>query len=97
MKKTYLICEAAALFLLLSLFTIPISADPSIVISNYQLTPSELMPGEIGILTLVIANAESVATTTETTGGASHSVSVTETNGVVIEQIWISSVSEPAS
>ena len=94
MKKQYLICEAAVLLLLLSLFTISVSADPSIVVTSYQLTPGELMPGETGILTLMITNAEAVATTTETTGGATHSVSVTETNGVVIERIWISSVSD---
>ncbi len=94
MKKQYLICEAAVLLLLFSLFTISVSADPSIVISTYQLTPGELMPGETGILTLMITNAEAVATTTETTGGTSHSVSVTETNGVIIKRIWISSVSD---
>jgi hypothetical protein len=94
MKKSYIACEAAVVLLLVSLFTLPVTADPSIVITNYQLTPGEFMPGETGILTLMITNAESVATTTETTGGASHSVSVTETNGVVIERIYISSVSD---
>jgi len=94
MKKQYLICEAAVLLLLLSVLTIPVSADPSIVITSYQLTPGVFMPGETGILTLLITNAEAVATTTETTGGATHSVSITETNGVVIERIWISSASD---
>jgi hypothetical protein len=92
MKKSSIICEAAVVFLLLSLFTFPATADPSIIISDYKLTPGEFMPGETGILSLMITNAEAVATTTETTGGASHSVSVTETNGVVIERIYISSV-----
>lgn len=54
------------------------------------------MSGDYGIVTIVIANVETVATTTETIGDATHSVSITETNGVIIEQVWISPASDPA-
>lgn len=94
MKKRIYVCEAVVLFILLVMLSFSVQADPSIIVADYQLEPGEFMPGETGVLTVVLTNAETVATTTETRGDASHTVSVTETNGVVIDQIWISAVSD---
>ena len=64
-------------------------AEPSIVVTNYEIYPKEFMPGDRGLLTLTIQNAETQATKTETYGDAADSITVVENNGVVITKIWI--------
>lgn len=89
MKKKILIIKATVLFFLLSVVTISVNADPSIIITDYEIYPSELMPGDKGLLTLTIANTEIQASTTETSGDVSNSITITENIGVVIENIRI--------
>jgi hypothetical protein len=66
-----------------------IAAAPSIIVTTYEMFPGELIPGERGILTLTIQNTETQATTTETYGDATSSITTVENNGVVIDRIWI--------
>ena len=66
-----------------------IAAEPSIMITNYEIFPNELMPGDKAILTLTIQNTETQATTTEIYGDPSDSITIIENNGVVINRIWI--------
>lgn len=68
-----------------------IIAKPSILVTNYELYPSVFMPGDKGILTLAIENTEMQATTTETYGDVTDSITIVENNGVVINRIWINS------
>jgi len=64
-------------------------ADPSVMIDSYELYPEVLMPGDNGLLTLTIKNAETQATTTEHYGDATDSITIVENNGVVINKIWV--------
>jgi hypothetical protein len=66
-----------------------IAAEPSIMVTNYEIFPPEFMPGDRGILTLTIQNTETQATTTEHYGDATDSVTIVENNGVVINKIWV--------
>ncbi len=66
-----------------------IAAEPSIMVTNYEIFPSEFMPGDRGILTLTIQNTETQATTTERYGDATDSITIVENNGVVINKIWV--------
>jgi hypothetical protein len=68
-----------------------IAAEPSIMITNYEIFPPVFMPGDRGILTLTIQNTETLATTTEHYGDATDYVTIVENNGVVINRIWINS------
>jgi len=78
------------IILLLCIFIFPsISADPTIIIDDYSLYPEVFMPGDSGILTLTIKNAE-VANTVQTTSTSGSSSTVkTDTVGATIENIWI--------
>jgi hypothetical protein len=84
-----------AISLSLSTLIIPtISADPTIIIDNYSLYPEVFMPGDSGILTLTIANAETANTVqTTSTSGSSQTVK-TDTVGATIENIWIISATD---
>jgi len=79
------------IFVLMTLTTImPTSvADPSIMITDYSIYPEELMPGDKGLLTVIIKNSEMQATTTETESSGTYSYTVVENNGVIIKRIWI--------
>jgi len=66
-----------------------IAAEPSIMVTNYEIFPPEFMPGDRGILTLTIQNTETQATTTERYGDATDSITIVENNGVVINKIWV--------
>ena len=59
--------------LFLSILFVPfVSADPTVIIDNYTLYPEVFMPGDSGILTLTVKNAETTNTvqTTSTSGSS---------------------------
>ncbi|MCK4347920.1 MAG: hypothetical protein KAW47_04815, partial [Thermoplasmatales archaeon] len=91
MKHKHLVFFSVVFILavLLPLFMPVTCADPSIIISNYDLYPEVFMPGDSGVLTLTIQNAETQATTTEKYGDATDSITIVENNGAVINKIWI--------
>ncbi|MFE3845892.1 COG1361 S-layer family protein [Thermoplasmatota archaeon] len=66
-----------------------IAAEPSIIVTSYEIFPLEFMPGDRGILTLTIQNAETQATSTKHYGDATDSFTIVENNGVVINKIWV--------
>lgn len=76
-------------FLILTIISPQISAEPSILVTDYDIYPSVFMPWDRGILTLTIQNTETQSTTTETYGDVTDSVTIIESNGVVINKIWI--------
>ena len=95
MKNKKKIIEFIASFILIFTILSPlISAEPSIVITDYDIYPSIFLPGDRGILTLTIQNTETQSTTTETYGDATDSVTIIESNGVVINKIWVNSDSD---
>jgi hypothetical protein len=75
---------------LVSLCIPAVQANPAVMISQYQLSPEILMPGDTAILTLQVRNAETVATQTTTSGSSPYdSTTITRTLGVDINNIWI--------
>jgi hypothetical protein len=77
------------LILILTIISPMISAEPSIVVTDYYIYPSVFMPGDRGILTLTIQNTETQSTTTETYGDETDSITIIESIGAVINKIWI--------
>jgi len=83
------------IFLLGILFSSSICvSDPSVIVYDYELSPSLLMPGDNGTLTLTIKNAESTNTVARTTASGSTSTVYTDTRGATINNIWIVSDSD---
>jgi len=65
-------------------------ADPALLISSYEMTPSILMPGDSAELKVTITNAETTATTTTTAYyGSLPTIVTVETNAARIENIWV--------
>ena len=93
MKNKYFVeLITASILITMSILNPPITAEPSIIITNYEIYPQIFMPGDRGILTLTIQNTETSSTTTESHGDVSDSITVVENNGVVINRIWINRV-----
>ena len=77
-------------FLLSIIFLCPsINADPAVIISDYEINPSVFLPGDSGLLTLTLYNAETSATYTSATVQGSTTNTYVEMNGAVIKNIWI--------
>lgn len=91
MNKKICIIEAAFLIFLFSVFTITVQANPSIIVADYELSPSVFSPGDSGTLKLTIKNAESINTVTSTSTTGSQTTVKTETVGAIINNIWIKS------
>ena len=71
------------------LFFPTVNASPAIMISEYQLSPEILMPGDSAVLTLQVKNAETVATQTSTSVFDGETTTIVHTLGVDIDKIWI--------
>ena len=71
------------------LFLPTCQADPSIIVADYELTPSVFMPGDDGVLVLTIQNAETTSTSSRTTTSGSTTTVTTDTVGATIDNIWI--------
>ena len=85
-----IICILAAFF-----FFLPsVSADPAVMIYSYTLSPEVFMPGDSGVLTLIVKNAETTATYAHTSTSGTTSTVVTDNIGATISNIWISSAND---
>ncbi len=74
------------IFILSLLIFMPISlASPSIIISDYELSPPVLMPGEDAILKLTIKNSDTSSSKTTVSGSTTSTYSI----GATIESIRI--------
>lgn len=93
MKIKYFILFAFFSFVLLLLPSTCI-ADPTMIISDYELSPSVFMPGDSGTLKLTIKNAETSNTVARTTTVGSTSTVYTDTVGATFNNIWIASASD---
>jgi len=91
MKKiiTTTIISTLIFSVLISLCIPTVHASPAIMISQYQLSPEILMPGDTAILTLQVKNAETVATQTSTSSSDGETTTTVHTLGVDIDKIWI--------
>jgi hypothetical protein len=68
--------SAIAIVLLL---IVPVAGEPTVTISDYEVTPQVLMPGDLGTVTVTIRNTASSASFTEKTGPISSDTSGTTT------------------
>lgn len=66
-----------------------VKANPSLLIEEYDLSPEVFLPGDTGLLTLTITNAESTSTSQETSTNGGVATVTTETVGTVIDNIWV--------
>jgi len=93
--KGLLVILITLLFTTLSCFFPNVSADPSIIIYDYELSPEVFMPGDSGTLTLTIKNAEPTNTYITTSGSSSYSNNVhTDTIGAEFNNIWITAAED---
>ena len=90
-NKNLIVILTVSVLMTITVLNPPVLAEPSIVITNYEIYPKEFMPGDRGILTLMIQNSETQATKTETYGDATDSIMIVENNGAVINKIWVNS------
>ena len=64
-----------------SIMILPVTAEPTVTISRYEVTPAVLMPGDLGTITVTLTNTASSATLTEKTGVDIHAMTkVTDIN-----------------
>lgn len=81
--------KAVFITMVLLLFFSPVMAEPTVTVSDYQVTPPVLMPGDLGTVTVTVRNTASSASFTERTGALSDqnaaTVTVTDIN-VYIEK-----------
>ena len=88
----------ALLLALLSLAVLPMgvaadTTDPTVAITSYQVTPSILLPGDQGTITVTLENTAGTASTTESTvqTGVSGSTTTTVTKDmtVLVESVYL--------
>ena len=63
MMRIKLLCILLVATLLMP--SVAVADDPTVVITDYQVSPGVLMPGDIGIITITITNTATAATRTE--------------------------------
>jgi hypothetical protein len=84
-------CCLLLLFLLTAMVAIPVSADPpSVIVSDVQMSPDVLMPGDQGLLRITLASTASASVRTESSGNASGGGSAVSTSteiNPVVEQV----------
>lgn len=81
------------LLLLTAVCAVPASADPpSVIVSDVQLTPQVLMPGDQGLLSITLTNTASGSVKTESSGNGSGDgsmVSISTEINPVIDQVTL--------
>jgi hypothetical protein len=81
------------LLLVTTIITVPATADPpSVIVSDVQMSPAVLMPGDQGLLSIALTNTASASMKTESSGNASGDGSVVSTSteiNPVIEQVTL--------
>ncbi|MFO7676889.1 MAG: hypothetical protein R6V50_00685 [Thermoplasmatota archaeon] len=84
--KRYVVPLLVVVFCILSF---SVHADPSIIISDFSLTPEVLFPGDIAQLQMILTNAETTHTkqTSSTIGG--ETTVTTQTVSATIERVWL--------
>ncbi len=69
------------------------TTDPTVAITDYQVTPAILLPGDQGTITITLANTASTATSTESTvqNGVSGTTTSTTTKDltVLVESVYL--------
>ncbi|MDD2665431.1 MAG: hypothetical protein PHI74_02100, partial [Methanocellales archaeon] len=92
MMKINILCIFLAVMLLMPV--IGAADNPTIVITDYQVYPDVLMPGDVGTITITIKNTATTATQTDTTTytsvGTTTSTTTTKSINADIERVYLS-------
>jgi len=88
LKNKYYLLLAIVFFILIFSST-SVCASPAIMISDYNLTPEVFMPGDNGILSFTIYNAETTSTQTTATTSGSDTTTTVRTVGTNIQNIYL--------
>jgi len=86
LKNSYRLTGVISIFLLGLLVFIPtVCSEPAVMISEYTLDPSVLMPGDSAMLTVTVYNAETAAkqTTTQSTVAVTTTTTVQTDSGTI--------------
>ena len=93
MKFNKYLIISLILIINLTFFCVSSLSDPAVMVSDYELRPAVLMPGDEAVLSLTITNEETTATTTTTetsvSGSTTTSTVETEVDGTVLKKVWI--------
>lgn len=57
-----------AVLAILMIVIVPVTAEPTVTISSFEVTPQVLMPGDLGTITVTLTNTAASATISENTG-----------------------------
>ena len=68
-----------AVIVIAFLIALPVTAEPTVTVSDYTVTPKVLMPGDLGTVTVTLRNTASSASYTERTGAISDQNAATVT------------------
>jgi hypothetical protein len=90
MKK--FLCLISCLFILLVFLPFPVlAANPSVIIADYKLTPSVLLPGDVGTITATVRNTATTANIRENVQTAGSEVITSRDINVNIESVQLES------
>lgn len=93
MRSKKIMFSFLLMLLVLSMFCFNVSADPIIVVDSYSVDPIVLMPGDTGVLTVDINNAESTSSKTVATVDGGTTTTRSEIVGATIDKIWVEDIS----
>ena len=86
MKTTFILGLVCSIILCC---TIQVSADPSVLISSYSLSPEVLFPGDVAELTLTLTNGEAANTVSTVSTSGSTTTTRTDSISATIDKVWI--------
>jgi hypothetical protein len=81
MKLQYILCGALLLFCCTCISPVPASA-PTVMISDYNVTPAVLMPGDTGTISFTIRTTDNNAKVQDTSGGTGSSTVKIQTTAI---------------
>lgn len=86
MKRYVVIPMLITLFCILSY---SVHADPSVIISDYSLTPEVLFPGDTAELKIILTNAETTHTKQTSSIDGDETIVIIKTVPALIERVWL--------
>lgn len=95
MKSKSMLRLTIVFFLVIALCLMPsITAEPAVMISDYEYNPSVLIPGDTATLTVTMYNAETTATRTSQSIVGTTTTTTVQTSGGVIQRASVISASD---
>jgi hypothetical protein len=73
-----------AVIAILLFLVVPVSGEPTVTVSSYEVTPAVLMPGDLGTLTVTLKNTASSATISENIGPQTSGFETSKTTDISV-------------